>query len=137
VALAAVCLAGVVICVVAYVSHVRLDRAFGQFQAHPDFGRGLRDLRASQSSLNPNLFRDVGLAYSLLALHHPLAAERTIAAAARREPRDVRGWIGLTRIQVSRSRLAAARVSWERARGVDPHLQRELPDGSPFASGGG
>lgn len=126
-ALAAVCLTGVVLCAVIYVSHVRLARAFADFQRRQDFRRALHDLRVSDSPLNPNVYRDIGIAYSLLATGHPAAAERLMAAAAQRESRDVRGWIELGRLQVTRGRLQAARVSWARARSVDPHLQRELP----------
>jgi predicted Zn-dependent protease len=126
-ALAAVCVAGVIACAVTYVADVRLHDALAEFGRTRNFNRALRELRASQSALNPQVGRDVGIAYAQLATGHPAQAERAIAAATRREPGNTRAWIELTRIQLARGRLTAARASWARARQLDPHVQRALP----------
>lgn len=125
--LAVACVAAVVVCAIAYVSVVRVDHAAFGFVSSGDFQRVLRDLRESDSALNPSNYRDQGIAITLLHMGRPAAAERFMARVARAEPQNALVWVPLTRIQVTRGRLAAARVSWAHARRLDPHLPVSLP----------
>ena len=104
-----------------------MTSAFGRFASGHDFERSLREMRAVESPLNPSAFRDGAIAASLLHTGHPVQAERKLDAATRREPDNAEFWYGLTRIQLGRRRLRAARVSYARARSLDPHLPAELP----------
>jgi cytochrome c-type biogenesis protein CcmH/NrfG len=126
-ALVAICLAGIVASALTYASQVQLTQAIETFGVTKDFARALRDIRASDSALNPNVFRDAGIARSLLHTGHPLAAERTIARVTRDQPGNVVAWVSLTRIQLARGRMAAARASWARVRRLNPHAPVELP----------
>jgi cytochrome c-type biogenesis protein CcmH/NrfG len=127
VALAGVLLAALVACAIAYRSVIRIDHAAYGIVNTRDFPRSLRDLRAAESSLNPSIYRDQAIAVSLLHLRHPVAAERWIRGAAHEQPRSAAEWVALTRVQVTRGRTAAARVSWAHARRLDPHLPAALP----------
>jgi predicted Zn-dependent protease len=126
--LVAVCAAGVAASIVTYQSQDRLKAAFGRFLVTQDFHVALRQVRASDSVLFPSVYRDVGVAVSLLKTGHGAEGERVMAASARRSPGDVRTWVTLARIQVTRHRLAAARASYARARALNPTLRKqELP----------
>jgi hypothetical protein len=126
-ALVAICLAGATACVLTYVSQVRLQNAIVTYGVTKDFARALRDLRASDSVLNPNAFREAGLARALLHTGHPAAGERSIAQAARAQSGNLVAWLALVRIQVARGRLAAARVAYAHVRRLYPRAPRELP----------
>jgi cytochrome c-type biogenesis protein CcmH/NrfG len=126
-AIVAICLAGVVACALTYASQVQLTDAINAFGATDDSARALRAIRASDSALNPNVFRDAGIARSLLLTGHPVEAERSIAAVTRDQPWNVVAWASLTRIQVARGRLAAARASWARVHRLNPHAPASLP----------
>ena len=130
VALAAVCAAGCVICVLIYDSRGQLKDAFDGVVAKRPFTTTLRALRDSDSPFNPSNFRDTGIAVSLQRLGRGAEAEHAALLGVRREPRNINEWITLTRIQVARQRLTAARASYARARELDPHLPRGLP--APF-----
>ena len=106
---------------------VRVDHAARGFIGSGDFARVLRDLRDSDSPLNPSNYRDQGIAVTLLHMRRPVAAERLMTRVARAEPQNVLVWVPLTRIQVARGRLEAARASWAHARRLDPHLPAGLP----------
>jgi cytochrome c-type biogenesis protein CcmH/NrfG len=125
--LAVAFVAAAVASAITYASIVRVDHAAYRFQATGDFQRVLRDLRGSDSSLNPSNYRDQGIAVALLHTRRPVAAERVMARAAHAEPQNVFAWVPLARIQVARGRLAAARASWAHARRLDPHLPAQLP----------
>src|SRR5436190_11246337 len=126
-ALAAVCAAAATACAITYVSAVRLQDALVRFQHTADLGRALRDVRGSDSPLNPSGFRDAAIVLALLEVGHPAAAERSAAATVRREPDNAQTWFELARIQVSRKELPAARASWVRARRLNPHIPPALP----------
>jgi predicted Zn-dependent protease len=115
-----------------YASQTRLQDAIRAYGARHgrEAALTIRELRASDSSLNPNVYRDSGIANSLLRAGHPAAAERTMAAVTRDQPDSVIAWFALTRIQVARGRLAAARASYARVRRLDPHLPAALPSGA-------
>jgi predicted Zn-dependent protease len=119
--------AAAVACAIAYASVVRVDRAANRFISSGDFAHVLRDLRASDSPLNPSNYRDQGIAITLLHMGRPATAERVMARIARAEPQNAIVWVPLTRIQVARGRLAAARRSWAHARRLDPQLPAPLP----------
>jgi Flp pilus assembly protein TadD len=127
VVLAAVCVAAAVASAITYASIKRVDHAAYGFARSGDFPRVLRDLRASDSPLNPSNYRDQGIAVTLLHMGRPAAAERAMARAVENEPENALVWAQLTRIQLTRGRLAAARASWARARRLDPHLPASLP----------
>jgi predicted Zn-dependent protease len=122
--LVAVCAAGVTASIVTYVSQDRLKDAFGHFLVTQDFHAALAQVRASDSALFPSVYRDVGIAVSLVKTGHPAEAERVMAESARRSPGDVRTWVTLSRIQVTRHRFAVARASYARARELDPVLRK-------------
>lgn len=128
-ALALVCVAAAVASGIAYVSVRRVDDAALGFRgfARADFVHVLRVLRESDSALNPSNYREQGIAVALLHLGRPAVAERSIARAARAEPRNLFLWVPLTRIQVARGRFAAARRSWAHVRRLDPHRPAALP----------
>jgi cytochrome c-type biogenesis protein CcmH/NrfG len=126
-ALALVCVAAAVASVITYASVKRVDHAAYGFVASGDFPRVLRDLRASDSALNPSNYRDQGIAITLLHMGRRAAAERAMARAADAEPQNAFLWVVLTRIRVTRGRLAAARASWAHVRRLDPHLPARLP----------
>jgi predicted Zn-dependent protease len=107
----------------------RVDHAAYGFRgfARADFARALRDLRHSDSALNPSNYRDLGISVALLNLGRPAEAERAIARVTREQPQNVVAWNTLTRVQVARRRLAAARRSWRRVRRLDPHRPAALP----------
>lgn len=123
----AVCAAGVTASVLTYRSQGELKDAFGSFLVTQDFHEALRRVRASDSVLFPSVYRDTGIAVSLLKTGHPAAGERVMAESARRSPGDVRTWVTLARIQITRGRLAAARRSTARARELNPALGKGLP----------
>jgi predicted Zn-dependent protease len=125
--LAVACVAAAVACAIAYASVRRVDHTAYGFASSGDFTRVLRDLRDSDSLLNPSNYRDQGIAITLLHMGRPAAAERTAARTARAEPENAFVWVVLTRIRVARERLAPARASWARARRLDPHLPVRLP----------
>jgi predicted Zn-dependent protease len=126
-ALALVCVAAAVASAIAYVSVKRVDRAAHAFIATGNVARVLHDLRASDSPLNPSNYRDQGIAIALLHLGRPVAAERFVARVVREHPQNENAWVTLTRVQIARGRLAAARRSWERVRRLDPHRPAALP----------
>lgn len=110
----------------------RVDNARDGFRglARADFTRALSELRRSDLALNPSNYRDQGISVSVLHLGRPAEAERLAAQVTREQPQNAFSWITLTRIRVSRERLAAARRSWQRARRLDPHLMAALPSGT-------
>jgi predicted Zn-dependent protease len=124
-ALAAACVAGAVAAALTYASQIEVDRTFSLRRG--DFAGALRQVRASESALNPSLVRDIAESLSLLHTGHPARAEHFIANAVRARPFDVSRWFVLTRVQLGRGRVAAARASWARARRLDPALPRQLP----------
>ena len=126
-ALAALAVAGAVLCGLTYVSQVRYRRAFTTLGKTADWDRALGEARASESALNPSAARDGAIAFALIGAGRPAEAERVAAAAARREPKNAAAWEQLTRIQVTRGRLAGARASWARARRLNPHASAALP----------
>jgi predicted Zn-dependent protease len=126
-ALAAAALAGAIAFGLAYRSHVRFNRSFDTLYQTVDWSRTVRELRASDSGLNPTAAREGAIAIALLGSARPQAAERVVADAARREPGNAQAWVALTQVQVSRGRTVAARVSWAHARRLDPHLRAALP----------
>ena len=115
--------------VVTYVSVKRVDHAAFGFHgfARADFARALRDLRDSDSALNPSNYRDLGISAALLHLGRPAQAERLIAQVTREHPQNVVAWNTLTRVQIARGRLVAARRSWYHVRRLDPHRPAALP----------
>ena len=121
------CVAGLVASLLTYSSQDELKASFRNFSVRHDFARAAREIRASDSPLFPSVYRDVGISVSLLLTGHPVRAERIMASSAERSPGDVRTWITLARIQVTRGRLAAAHVSYERARDLNPILRPGLP----------
>jgi predicted Zn-dependent protease len=127
--LALLCVAAAVASTIAYVSVKRVDHAAHGFRgfARADFARTLRELRDSDSALNPSNYRQQGIAVAMLHVGRRAEAERTIVRAARAQPQNAFLWVQLTRIQVARGRLAAARASWAHARRLDPHLPEPLP----------
>ena len=125
--LVAVCAAGVIASIVTYRSQDRLKDAFGHFLVTPDFHVALRQVRASDSVLFPSVYRDVGVAVSLVLTGRGAEGERVMAASAHRSPGDVRTWVTLARIQVTRHHFAAARRSYLRARELNPALRKGLP----------
>jgi hypothetical protein len=125
--LAVVCVAAAVASAITYASVVRVDRVANGFLRSADFSGVLRDLRASDSPLNPSNYRDQGIAITLLHIGRGAEGERFMARAAHAEPENALLWVPLTRIQVARGRLAAARASWAHARRLDPHLSAQLP----------
>jgi Flp pilus assembly protein TadD len=126
-ALAAVAVAGAIAFGLTYRSHVRFQNAFDTLYQTADWGPTLRALRASDSALNPTAAREGAIAIALLGSGRPAEAERVVAVAARREPGNAQAWVALAQVQVSRGRAPAARVSWARARRLDPHLPPGLP----------
>ena len=125
--LAGVCVAAAVASIITYASYEGLKDAFTTVGRTNNFARALREFRASNSVLDPNSYRDGGIAVALLHSGHPVQAERTMADAARREPDNYQAWYVLTRIQVARGRLAAARASYAQVRRLDPHALPQLP----------
>ncbi|TMK62617.1 MAG: hypothetical protein E6G53_13180 [Actinobacteria bacterium] len=125
--LAVACLAAAIASFMVYVADVRLREAFLGLEQHQDYARALRDFRASRSPLDPSWFRDTSIAVGLLHTGHPARAEAAIVKAVRREPLNAVVWVALTRLQVARKQVGAARVSWERARRLNPHIPRALP----------
>jgi predicted Zn-dependent protease len=109
----------------------RVDHAAYGFRgfARADFARALRDLRDSDSALNPSNYRDLGISVALLHLGRPAQAERLAARVTREQPQNAFAWITLTRVEISRRRAAAARRSWQRVRRLDPHRPAALPPG--------
>jgi predicted Zn-dependent protease len=107
----------------------RVDHAAYGFRgfARADFARVLRDLRRSDWALNPSNYRDQGISVAVLHLGRPAEAERLAAKVAREQPQNAFAWTTLTRVQVSRGRVAAARRSWRRVRRLDPHRPAALP----------
>jgi cytochrome c-type biogenesis protein CcmH/NrfG len=136
-ALAAVCVAGAALCTIAYVSETRFQHALDTSLQSGDYQRALRDVRASDSPLNPSAHREGAVALALLVLGRPAAAEREAAGVTRREPGNVDTWVLLARIRASRNRLPGARAAWARARRLDPRLPAAPPAGIPAPSGGG
>jgi predicted Zn-dependent protease len=130
--LAAVCLAGAVACLVAYVSNVRFTDALETSLHTGDYARALREVRRSDSALNPTAYRDVAISLALIEVGRPLEAERLARRLTRREPDNPQTWISLARVQLTRGEAAAARASWARARRLDPHLRAGLPSPIPI-----
>jgi predicted Zn-dependent protease len=130
-ALALVCGVAAAASITTYVSVKRVDHAREGFRglARADFARALSELRRSDLALNPSNYRDQGVSVAVLHLGRPAEAERLAAQVTREQPQNPFSWISVTRIQVSRGRLAAARRSWQRARRLDPHLTPALPPG--------
>jgi cytochrome c-type biogenesis protein CcmH/NrfG len=126
-ALAAVCVAGAVACAVSYVSVERFARALDTFLHTGDNARVLREVRASDSPLDPTAYREANISVALMALGRRAEAERVATSLSRREPQNAQTWLTLARIQVTRGRTRAATASWARARRLDPHLRSELP----------
>jgi hypothetical protein len=123
----AVCVAGVVASMLTYRSQSELATAFHNFMVTPDYARAARQVRASDSVLFPSVYRDIGVSVSLLLSGHPAEGERIMSGSTRRSPGDVRTWVTLARIQLTRGRIAAARVSYARARELNPTLRPGLP----------
>jgi hypothetical protein len=126
-AVVAVCVAGVAASVLTYRSQDELKTAFHNFLIKHDFARAAREIQASDSVLFPSVYRDVGVSVSLLLTGHPVRAERIMVRSAERSPGDVRTWVTLSRIQLTRGRVAAARVSYAKARKLNPILHPGLP----------
>src|SRR4051794_33547103 len=105
VVLAVACAAGAVVSFTAYVSQRRLYDAGAEFQRTLDFHVSLRDLRASESPLNPSQVRDAAQAVGLLHTGRPAAAERILARSARDHPYDAETWVALARLQLARRRV--------------------------------
>ena len=104
-----------------------MQAAYLDFLETRDFRGALPRLRDSDSVLNPSVYRDFGIAASLLGTGRPAEAERVMARSARRQPRNLQPWIELVRIQLTRGRLDAARASWAHARRLNPNLPLEIP----------
>jgi hypothetical protein len=125
-ALAAVGIAGVVMCVLIYGSYMHLSNGFTDFQQRR-VASAVREFHESRSAIYPNVLRDAALGNALLVLGHPHRAEAVMLAATRRWPRDVRPWVGLAGAQDYLGRTAAARRSWRRARRLEPLLPPDPP----------
>jgi hypothetical protein len=126
-ALAAAALAGAIAFGLTYRSDARFNRSFDTLYKTVDWSRTVRELRASDSALNPTAAREGAIAIALLGSSRPRAAERVAADAARREPGNAQAWVALAKVQISRGRTAAARASWAHAQRLDPHLPAALP----------
>jgi uncharacterized protein HemY len=113
--------------VITYDSQRDMQTSNKRFLREGDFHRALRELRASDSVLNPSVNRDQGIARALIGIGQPARGERLMAESARRQPDNVQPWIELVRIQVARGRLAAARASWAHLRRLNPNLPPALP----------
>lgn len=120
-------MAGAIVGVLILIAYSNLASAFGTFQHDLDFRRALPRLRASDSALEPNPYRDSGLAYTLYALGRRRQAEAVLLDATHRWPRELRVWMPLAQVQLGLGKAAAARATWAHARSLDPHLRRELP----------
>jgi predicted Zn-dependent protease len=126
-ALAALSVAGAAAFLITYDSQRDMQAAYQRFLSEREFHGAVADLRASDSVLNPSVYRDFGIAISLVKTGRPAEGERVMARSARRQPNNVQPWRELARIQVVRGRLAAARASWAHLRRLNPNLPRELP----------
>jgi tetratricopeptide (TPR) repeat protein len=120
--LAAVCVAGLIACVLTYRSQSQFTEAFHRSGAKHQYAGALAEVRASESALYPSVDRDSLTTVILLKLGRPAAAERTARRAAAGNPDDVRAWALLARVQLTRGRVAASRASWRRARALKPDL---------------
>jgi Flp pilus assembly protein TadD len=88
----------------------------------------LRDLHSSDWVLNPNRQRDLFVALSELRQGRRAASESVLRAAVRAEPENAYLVLALARVQIARRELPAARVTYARARRLDPQLPHALPD---------
>jgi Flp pilus assembly protein TadD len=73
------------------------------------------------------VYRDFGIAMSLVKTGRPAEGERVMARSARRQPHNVQPWRELARIQAIRGRLDAARASWAHLRRLNPNLPKQPP----------
>ena len=126
-ALAGTCLAAAIASFMTYIAVVRLKDAFVEFDSAPNFARALRDMRASDSPLDPSTLRKTVIAVGLLRTGRPAEAEGVMANAVRREPENAAMWVTLARVQLTRGRPAAARASYAHSRRLNPHVPRRLP----------
>lgn len=149
-ALVAAAVAGATVSVTIYVSQVRTARAVAaveharDFRDFHDFHAILRQVRASDSALNPSVLRQEALSAALVRLGRGAEAERKLAAAARRRPSTAELWVTLAFIRVGQGHRAAARAAYARARALDPQIPPPVfppvppqPRSGPRATGAG
>ena len=126
-ALAAACLAGATVSVITYVSEIRLQHGAAALARGHNAEGALRELRASDSPLNPNSQRSVLVAVALFRAGRRSEAERTLVVAARREPENVQIWASLAYLEFRLGHLAAARAAFAHARQLEPQPHLPLP----------
>jgi hypothetical protein len=120
---AGLCVAGVVASAITYRSEHRLDEAFGSVVKGKPRAATLRLAKGSQL-LHPDTRADIAKAVFALYRHDRLHSVEYARDATRREPENAVTWLTLWRIQNAVAQPAQARISYARARALDPLLPR-------------